>query len=194
MRRTLTKVNKTANPQYVSRHPRAFSLIELLLVLVILAILAGVVLPKFTGRSEEARVTAAKTEIFTLAGALDMFEIDHGRYPTTQEGLLALVGVGRNDTPAAAVELARRLVHLRVFADPQGQMNRSLLDIAGTLGVVSQFTLYGDTRHGRRPSFGDACPAEQAAPLISAVVDAARELGASVVTGRFQASMELSLV
>jgi D-tyrosyl-tRNA(Tyr) deacylase len=73
-------------------------------------------------------------------------------------------------------------------------MNRSLLDTGGTLGVVSQFTLYGDARHGRRPSFVAACPADQAAPLIEAVVDAARETGVPVVTGRFQASMEVSLV
>ncbi len=110
------------------------------------------------------------------------------------EGLLALVGVGQSDTAESAAVLARRIVHLRIFADEAGRMNRSLVDTGGTLGVVSQFTLYGDARHGRRPSFVAACPAEQAAPLIEAVVDAARELGVPVVTGRFQASMEVSLV
>ena len=110
------------------------------------------------------------------------------------EGLLALVGVGQADTAKSAAVLAQRIVHLRIFADAAGRMNRSLLDTGGTLGVVSQFTLYGDARHGRRPSFVAACPAEQAAPLVEAVVGAARELGVPVVTGRFQASMEVSLV
>jgi D-tyrosyl-tRNA(Tyr) deacylase len=109
-------------------------------------------------------------------------------------GLLALVGVGRADTRESAVELARRIVGLRIFNDDNDRMNRSLLEIGGTLGVVSQFTLLGDARHGRRPSYVEACPAEQAAPLIEAVVEAAQELGASVVTGRFQAEMEVSLV
>jgi D-tyrosyl-tRNA(Tyr) deacylase len=110
------------------------------------------------------------------------------------EGLLALVGVGQGDTAASASALAQRIVNLRIFNDEDDRMNRSLLDTGGTLGVVSQFTLFGDARHGRRPSFVAACPADQAAPLIEAVVDAARELGVPVVTGRFQTSMEVSLV
>ena len=110
------------------------------------------------------------------------------------EGLLAFVGVGRADTAESAVTLAQRIVHLRIFGDENDRMNRSLLDTGGTLGVVSQFTLYGDARHGRRPSFVAACAADEAAPLIEAVVDAARTLGVPVVTGRFQAAMEVSLV
>jgi len=110
------------------------------------------------------------------------------------EGLLALVGVGQADTPESAATLAQRIVHLRIFGDDSDRMNRSLLDTGGTLGVVSQFTLYGDARHGRRPSFVAACPADQAAPLIEVVVDAARAIGVSVVTGRFQTAMEVSLV
>ena len=110
------------------------------------------------------------------------------------EGLLALVGVGRADTAESAAALADRIVHLRIFDDESDRMNRSLLDSGGTLGIVSQFTLYGDARHGRRPSFVAACAADQAAPLIETVVDAARELGVPVVTGRFQAAMEVSLV
>ncbi len=109
-------------------------------------------------------------------------------------GLLALTGVGRADTLESARELARRIVGLRIFNDDGDRMNRSLLETGGTLGVVSQFTLYGDARHGRRPSYVEACPAEQAAPLIEAVEAAARELGAPVVSGRFQATMEVSLV
>ncbi len=110
------------------------------------------------------------------------------------EGLLALVGVGRDDTPAQAEELARRLVHLRVFADENGRMNRSLLEVGGTLGVVSQFTLFGDARQGRRPSYARAAPAERAEPLIEVLVEAVRELGVPVVTGRFRAMMDVALV
>lgn len=110
------------------------------------------------------------------------------------EGLLAFVGVGHDDGVRQADELARRLVHLRIFGDAAGRMNRSLLDVAGTLGVVSQFTLYGDARQGRRPFFGDAAPAEQAEPLIERLVAAAEALGASVACGRFRATMEVALV
>jgi D-tyrosyl-tRNA(Tyr) deacylase len=110
------------------------------------------------------------------------------------EGLLAFVGVGRRDAVAEADEMARRLVHLRVFGDAAGRMNRSLLDTGGTLGVVSQFTLYGDARQGRRPFFGEAAPAEQAAPLLDALIAAAEGYGVSVVQGRFQAMMDVTLV
>ena len=109
-------------------------------------------------------------------------------------GLLALVGVGRGDAPEAARDLARRLVHLRVFDDADSRMNRSLLDTGGTLCVVSNFTLHGDARHGRRPSFADAAPGPVAEPLIEALCAAARELGAPVVGGRFGAAMEVELV
>ena len=111
-----------------------------------------------------------------------------------REGLLALVGVEIDDTPEDAAELARKLVGLRVFPDADGRMSRSLLDTGGTLGVVSQFTLLGDVRQGRRPSYTRAAPAERAAPLVDAVLDAAREAGVPVVSGRFQAAMDVSLV
>ena len=109
-------------------------------------------------------------------------------------GLLALVGVARADTPAAAAELAAKLVHLRVFEDDDGKMNVSLLDVGGTLGVVSQFTLCGDARKGRRPSFVEAAPPEQAEPLVGALVEAALALGVPVVGGRFRARMQVELV
>ena len=110
------------------------------------------------------------------------------------EGLLVLVGVGRSDTPDQAQDLAHRLVHLRIFNDENQRMNRSLLDTGGTLGLVSQFTLYGDARQGRRPSFVGAAPAAQAAPLMQALAEAALGLGVSVVSGRFQAMMDVELV
>ncbi len=109
-------------------------------------------------------------------------------------GLLALVGVGHDDDRASAAELARRLVHLRIFPDDAGRMNRSLLDTGGTLCVVSQFTLMADTRKGRRPSFQAAAPGEVAEPLVAALVADARTLGVPVVEGRFGADMQVTLV
>ena len=109
-------------------------------------------------------------------------------------GLLALVGVAREDGPQDAELLAEKLVHLRVLADEQGRMNRSLLETGGTLGVVSQFTLLGDARQGRRPSWLEAAPAEQAEPLVTAVMDAARRAGVPVVAGVFRTEMDVSLV
>jgi D-tyrosyl-tRNA(Tyr) deacylase len=110
------------------------------------------------------------------------------------EGLLALVGVGRDDSESDARELARKLVHLRVFGDERGRMNRSLLEVGGALGLVSQFTLFGDVREGRRPSFAAAATAEAAKPLLARLEETARDEGARVVTGRFGAHMDVSLV
>lgn len=120
--------------------------------------------------------------------------VDGEKISSMGSGLLALVGVGLEDGPEQARELARKLVHLRIFDDAEGRMNQSLMDVGGTLGVVSQFTLFADARQGRRPSYTAAAPAEQAAPLVEAVAEAARGLGAPVVTGRFQAMMEVALV
>ena len=109
-------------------------------------------------------------------------------------GLLALVGVARGDTPDDARTMAEKLVHLRVFLDEDGKMNRSLIDTGGTLGVVSQFTLLGDCRKGRRPSYVDAAPPEEAAALIELLVEHAHTLGVGVITGRFRAMLEVDLV
>jgi D-tyrosyl-tRNA(Tyr) deacylase len=111
-----------------------------------------------------------------------------------EAGLLALVGVAREDEPSDAEELARKLVHLRVFEDAHGRMNHSLCDTGGSLCVVSQFTLLGDTRKGRRPSFGEAAAPERAEPLLDALVERARALGVTVVTGRFRTNMQVRLV
>jgi D-tyrosyl-tRNA(Tyr) deacylase len=110
-----------------------------------------------------------------------------------QHGLLCLIAAGEGDDERRAVEMARKLCHLRIFADDDGRMNRSLLDVAGTLGVVSQFTLYGDCSKGRRPFFGVAAAPEVAEPLLEKLVGAAREEGVSVVTGRFGADMQVEL-
>jgi D-tyrosyl-tRNA(Tyr) deacylase len=109
-------------------------------------------------------------------------------------GLLVLLGVAKIDTDADAHFLAGKILNLRIFEDEAGKMNRSLLDTGGALLVVSQFTLYGDCRKGRRPSFDSAAPAEQARSLYERFVAAAREGGARVETGIFQASMQVSLI
>lgn len=110
-----------------------------------------------------------------------------------EAGLLALVGVAVEDREQDARALAEKLVHLRIFADASGAMNRSLLDTRGTLAVVSQFTLLGDCRKGRRPSWDGAARPEHAEPLIELLVAHARSLGVSVVTGVFRAEMEVEL-
>ena len=120
-------------------------------------------------------------------------EVDDECVGEMGEGLLALVGVARGDGQDDAVQLARKLAHLRVFPDDDGRMNRSLLDTGGTLGVVSQFTLLGDCRKGRRPSYVEAADPEDAERLIEQVVGEARSLGLPVITGRFRADMRVSL-
>jgi D-tyrosyl-tRNA(Tyr) deacylase len=108
-------------------------------------------------------------------------------------GLLALVGVGIEDSEADAQELARKLIHLRIFEDDEGRMNRSLLDTGGSLALVSQFTLFGDTRKGRRPYFGSAAQPAQAAPLIDFLSQEIQRAGIHVATGRFGAQMTVHL-
>jgi D-tyrosyl-tRNA(Tyr) deacylase len=109
-------------------------------------------------------------------------------------GLMVLLGVGREDSPAVAVSLAEKVANLRIFEDEQGKMNRSLLDAKGAALVVSQFTLYGDARGQRRPSFISAAPPEQAAALYEEFNKALRALGVTVATGVFQAMMSVELV
>lgn len=109
-------------------------------------------------------------------------------------GLLILIGVGQGDTAAAAALLADKIVNLRIFSDAAGKFNLSLLDVGGAALVVSQFTLFADTRKGRRPSFVQAAPPEQAAPLVEQVCTFLRERGVIVATGRFGASMQVALV
>ena len=109
-------------------------------------------------------------------------------------GLLILLGVGRNDTSAVAVSMAEKIANLRIFEDDQGKMNRSLLDAGGSGLVVSQFTLYGDARGQRRPSFIAAAPPEQAKKLYEEFSGALNRLGVPVATGIFQAMMSLELV
>jgi D-tyrosyl-tRNA(Tyr) deacylase len=109
-------------------------------------------------------------------------------------GLVVLLGVAADDTPADAEALCDKLVGLRVFDDEQGKMNRALADVDGELLVVSQFTLLGDCRQGRRPSFTAAAPPERAQALYELAVARLRGQGIPVATGQFRAQMELSLV
>ncbi len=108
-------------------------------------------------------------------------------------GLAVLVGVTHDDTGATATALAEKLWHLRLFGDENGVMNHSVAERGGALLVVSQFTLYGDTRKGRRPSWTAAAPGHVAEPLVAAVVTALEDQGATVATGRFGAHMRLAL-
>ncbi len=109
-------------------------------------------------------------------------------------GLCVLVGVTHSDDDATARKVAERIVNLRVLADDDGVMNRSVADVGAEVLVVSQFTLYGDTSKGRRPSWLAAAPPEVAEPLVDAVVTALRELGTTVATGRFRTTMAVELV
>jgi len=109
-------------------------------------------------------------------------------------GLLVLVGVAKGDGPAEATRLAEKCVRLRCFGDDAGAMNRSLLDTGGAMLAVSQFTLYGDTAKGHRPSFVDAAPAEEAQATYAAFCSAVRALGVRCEEGVFRAPMEVELV
>jgi D-tyrosyl-tRNA(Tyr) deacylase len=109
-------------------------------------------------------------------------------------GLVVLLGVGRGDDEGDASLLAGKVVNLRVFPDEAGQMNRSVLDVGGGVLVVSQFTLYGDARRGRRPSYVDAAPPEEAGRLFELFVERVRPSGLEVATGVFRAMMDVSLV
>jgi D-aminoacyl-tRNA deacylase len=108
-------------------------------------------------------------------------------------GLLLFVGVGRDDPEAHALHLAHKVAGLRVFADDDGKTNRSLADVGGTALVVSQFTLYGDVRKGRRPSWTDAEDPERAATLVESFAVALEDVGVPVARGVFGADMQVEL-
>jgi len=111
-----------------------------------------------------------------------------------QAGAFILLGVSRTDHPEAAAYLSDKIANLRIFADEMGKMNRSLLEAGGSALVVSQFTLFAETRGGRRPSYMEAAPPELANPLYETFVASLRSLGVHVETGVFQAHMAVELV
>lgn len=109
-------------------------------------------------------------------------------------GLLVLLGVGQQDTDADVSYLAEKIAGLRIFEDEDGKMNRSVVDVGGSVLAVSQFTLYGDVRRGKRPSFEAAAPPENARRLYELFVQRIQETGLRCETGRFQAEMQVELV
>ena len=111
-----------------------------------------------------------------------------------ERGLLVLLGVGTEDTRADADYLAEKTIGLRIFEDADGKMNLSVVDIAGAILAVSQFTLYGDVRRGKRPSFDAAAPPQQARELYEYFVEKVRAAGMRCETGRFQEMMQVELV
>jgi D-tyrosyl-tRNA(Tyr) deacylase len=120
--------------------------------------------------------------------------VDGGIRGEIADGLMILLGVGRNDTSAIATSMAQKIANLRIFEDDQQKMNRSLLDVRGSALVVSQFTLYGDARGQRRPSFIAAAPPEQAEKLYEEFCTSLCGLGITVATGVFQAMMSVELI
>ncbi len=121
-------------------------------------------------------------------------EVDGETIGEVASGLLVLLGVAREDEEKDAAWMAEKIVGLRIFEDDDGKMNRSLLEAEGSLLAVSQFTLLGDSRKGRRPSFIAAAPPEAAKGLYESFVSKARSLGARTETGKFQAHMAVHLV
>ena len=121
-------------------------------------------------------------------------EVDDEVVAEIGQGFLVLLGVAEDDADEDAAWLAEKVVNLRVFEDEHGKLNRSLLDVRGELLVVSQFTLLGDCRKGRRPSFSHAAPPEKAQDLYLGFARRVKEFGVSIQTGRFQAMMEVTLV
>jgi len=109
-------------------------------------------------------------------------------------GLLVLLGIGQGDTEADARYLAEKIAGLRIFEDQEGKMNRNVIDVGGSVLAVSQFTLYGDVRRGKRPSFDEAAPPEPARRLYEFFVERIRSAGLRCETGRFQEMMQVELV
>ena len=120
--------------------------------------------------------------------------VDEKTIGAIEHGLVVLLGVGHQDTDTDARQLAEKITGLRIFDDADGKMNLSLKEVAGAMLVVSQFTLFGDCRKGRRPSFIDAAPPELAERLYQTFVASAELLGVEISTGQFRAHMDVELV
>ena len=121
-------------------------------------------------------------------------DVEDQRVGSIDSGLLVLLGISKTDGAENCRALADKILNLRVFDDQDGRMNRSLLEIQGALLVVSQFTLLGDCRKGRRPSYSDAAPPESARCLYERFVEECRRSGLAVATGIFQAHMQVGLI
>lgn len=138
-------------------------------------------------RAVVQRVTQASVDVVADDGSVETVG-------AIAAGLCVLVGATHDDTPDIAAKVAEKIWNLRIFDDDAGVMNRSAADIGAEVLVVSQFTLYGDTSAGRRPSWINAARPEVAEPLVEHVVDTLRSFGATVATGRFRTDMRVSLV
>lgn len=121
-------------------------------------------------------------------------QVDGRTVGEIDQGLLLLIGAGEGDSESQAQWLAEKCAQLRIFDDEQGRFDRSLVDVGGSALVVSQFTLYGDCRKGRRPSFSDALGPEAAEPLVGLFVERLRAQGVRVETGVFGAKMKVELI
>jgi D-tyrosyl-tRNA(Tyr) deacylase len=121
-------------------------------------------------------------------------EVAGERIAAVGGGLLVLVAAGAGDGPGAPAQLAAKVARLRIFADAEGRLNRSIVDVGGEALVVSQFTLYADVRRGNRPGFTAAAPPDVGEHLVDAFCESLRELGVPVQTGRFGAHMQVALV
>lgn len=119
--------------------------------------------------------------------------VEERKVSEIEEGLLILLGIGKTDSRKAADKLSEKIVHLRIFEDENGRMNRSLLDIQGSVLVVSQFTLLANTERGRRPGFDDAAPPDHAEPLVTYFVEQIRSMGVRALSGEFGAHMQVRL-
>ena len=138
---------------------------------------------------------ASRTMRLTIQRVSEAKVLVEGRtHGSIRTGIMVLVGVGRSDNPETAKYCADKLIALRLFPDETGKMNLSVAEAGGSILVVSQFTLYGDCRRGRRPSFDEAAPPAQAQAIYNLFVDILRRGPVPVETGVFQASMEVHLV
>ena len=120
--------------------------------------------------------------------------VEQQKITSIDKGIVLLIGIGKADEALDLPRLAQKVVDLRIFEDQAGKMNRSLRDVEGEILAVSQFTLYGDTKKGRRPSFSKAASPQEAKPLFDAFISALKTKGAPVKTGVFGAKMEVELV
>ena len=121
-------------------------------------------------------------------------DVDGIRTASISKGIVTFLGICRNDDIQAISWMVEKIIHLRIFPDPDGKMNISLADINAEMLIVSQFTLYGDCRKGRRPGYSDAAPPEIAEPMYNRFVDEVRKKGIHAETGRFQAMMDVALI
>jgi len=120
--------------------------------------------------------------------------VEQRKITSIDKGIALLIGIGKGDEVLDLLRLAQKVVELRIFEDQAGKMNRSLRDVEGEILAVSQFTLYGDTKKGRRPSFSKAASPQEAKPLFDAFISALKAKGVPVKTGVFGARMEVELV